>query len=67
MGSENAAISDFSEAIRLNPDFAAAYFNRAMAKDGLGQPNCDDLKKLVNSGSEDEGASPAMNNANDPL
>ena len=53
MGSENAAISDFSEAMKFEPDNAAAYFNRAMAKDGLDQPNCDDLEKACDLGSED--------------
>ena len=32
-----AAIADFDTAIRLKPDYAAAYYNRGYAKDELGQ------------------------------
>ena len=33
----NAAITDFDEVIRLNPDYAEAYYNRGTAKYTLGR------------------------------
>ena len=32
-----AAIEDYDEAIRLEPDYATTYHNRGLAKDALGQ------------------------------
>lgn len=47
-----AAFSDFSKAIRLDPDFAAAYFARARIKDLFNLPRCTDLEKACELGFE---------------
>ena len=39
MGQHYAAIADFDTAIRLEPDYALAYYNRGVAKRKLGQLN----------------------------
>ena len=36
MGEQGAAIADYTEAIRLAPDFAQAYFNRGRAYEQAG-------------------------------
>ena len=36
-GKPQDAISDFNEAIRLNPNYGRAYYNRAMAYQKMGQ------------------------------
>ena len=37
LGDYKGAITDYTQAIRLKPDYAAAYNNRGLAKDDLGQ------------------------------
>ena len=37
LGDYKGAITDYTQAIRLNPDYAGAYLNRGAAKDHLGQ------------------------------
>ena len=37
MGKHDNAIADYGEAIRLEPDYAAAYYNRGNAKYALGR------------------------------
>ena len=37
MGNYKGAIADYDSSIRLNPDYAAVYYNRGLAKDDLGQ------------------------------
>ena len=37
LGNYTGAIADYDSAIRLNPDYATAYYNRGIAKDDLGQ------------------------------
>ena len=37
LGQHQEAIADFDQAIRLQPDYAYAYFNRGLAKFNLGQ------------------------------
>ena len=48
----NGAIENFSLAVELNPLFAEVYFERAMAKEFLGDREgcCDDLKTAMNKG-----------------
>jgi tetratricopeptide (TPR) repeat protein len=46
------AISDYTKAIGLDPDYAAAYNNRGVAKELIGDLNgaCSDWKKAANLG-----------------
>ena len=37
LGDYKGAITDYTQAIRLNPDYASAYYNRGNAKSNLGQ------------------------------
>ena len=37
LGDYKGAITDYTQAIRLNPDYADAYYNRGIAKSNLGQ------------------------------
>ena len=37
LGDYKGAITDYTQAIRLNPDYADAYYNRGNAKSKLGQ------------------------------
>ena len=37
LGDYKGAITDYTQAIRLNPDYAKAYYNRGLAKSDLGQ------------------------------
>ena len=42
-------IADYDQALRLNPDYAHAYYNRGIAKSGLGdkQGAISDYKKVA--------------------
>ena len=48
----NGAISDYTKAIELNPNYTKAYYNRGIAKENLGDLNgaCADWKKAAELG-----------------
>ena len=48
------AIQDFTEAIRLDPNYAEAYYNRGMAQifEGRTDSGCDDLYRAEDFGLE---------------
>ena len=51
-GDYYGAISDYTKAIELKPDYAEAYHNRSISKEEIGDLKgaCDDAKKAVNLG-----------------
>ena len=54
LGKYQLAIDDYSRAIRINPNYAGAYFNRGYAKKNFGKYYCDDYKKACQLGTKDE-------------
>ena len=44
---ENPTISDYTTAIRLDPDMAFAYVNRGIVKEGLELSCCSELQESL--------------------
>ena len=55
MGSTNEALKDLTAAILMNPEFAMAYFNRALVYLNTGKKElaCIDLQKAAKLGNTD--------------
>jgi len=49
---ENPTISDYTTAIRLDPDYAYAYVNRGVVKSRTGLSYCGDFKKGCELGAD---------------
>jgi len=50
LGEYKSAISDFTTAIKLDPDGADAYYNRGVVKANAGLSYCSDFKKACELG-----------------
>lgn len=52
LGEYKSAISDFTTAIKLDPDYAYAYVNRGVVKSRTGLSYCGDFKKGCELGAD---------------
>ncbi len=54
IGDHYGAISDYTKAIEINPQYYKAYYNRGLAKRKIGDDKggCDDYKKAISLGNE---------------